>query len=92
MHIYSHMYVFPTTFCIICTQVTQQVYVTEEWVRNSYDQIKAENHSRLEAKKSFGALKEEHAQLSEKLKDSEKVQLSAEVGLKTMERQMEDQR
>ena len=37
-------------------------------------------------------MKEEHAKLSEKLKDSDKVRLSAETGLKTMEKQMEDQR
>ena len=90
MGIYSHMYVFPTTLCIICMQVTQQVYVAEEWVRNSHDQINAETHSRLEIEKSLGALKKEHAKLSEKLKDLDKARLSTEVGLKTMERQMED--
>ena len=37
-------------------------------------------------------MKEEHAQLFEKLKDSDKAWLSAEAGLKTMERQTEDQR
>ena len=36
-------------------------------------------------------MKEEHAQLFEKLKDSDKARLSAKAGLKTMERQMEDQ-
>ena len=77
--------------CTTYIQVTQQVYVAKEWVRNSHDQIKVETHSRLEVEKSLGALKEEHAQLFEKLKDSDKVQLSTEAGLKTMERQMEDQ-
>ena len=90
MCIYSHMYVFPTTLCIICMQVTQQVYVAEEWVRNSHDQINAETHSHLEIEKSLGALKEAHAKLSEKLKDLDKAWLSAKAGLKTMERQMED--
>ena len=54
-------------------QVTQQVYVTEEWVRNSYNLVKAETHSRLEVEKALGALKEKHAQLSEKFKESNKV-------------------
>ena len=80
------------TLCITYMQVTQQVYVVEEWVRNSNDQVKAETHSCLEVEKAFKALKEEHAQLSEKFKDSDKMWLSAEAGLKTMERQMEDQR
>ena len=72
MRIYSHMYEFPMTLCIICMQAIQQVYVADEWVRNSYDKIKAETHSCLEVEKFLGALKEEHTQLSEKLKDSDK--------------------
>ena len=92
MRIYSHMCIFPTTLCIICSQATQQVYVAEEWVRNSHDQINVETHSCLEVEKSLGALKEEHAKLSEKLKDSDKLWLSVEASLKTTEKQMEDQR
>ena len=59
---------------------------------NSHDKIKAEAYSHLEVKKAFEALKEEHAQLSEKFKESDKARLSVEAGLKTMERQMEDWR
>ena len=92
MHIYLHMCIFPTTLCIICSRATQQVYVAEEWVRNSHDQINVETHSCLEVEKSLGALKEEHAKLSEKLKDLDKLRLSAKVSLKTTEKQMEDQR
>ena len=72
-------------------QITQQVYVAKEWVRNSHDEVKAEVQSRLEVEKALGALKEEHAQLSEKFKESDKAKLSAEASLKTMERQMKDQ-
>ena len=72
--------------CTTYIQVTQQVYVVEEWVRNSNDQMKAETHSRLEVEKALGALKEEHAQLSKKFKDLDKARLSVEAGLKTMER------
>ena len=73
-------------------QLTQQVYVAEEWVKNARDEVKAEANSRLEVEKALEALKEEHAQLSEKLKEANKAHLSAEVGLKSMERQIEDQR
>ena len=73
-------------------QITQQVYVAKEWVRNSYDEVKAEVQSRLAVEKALGALKEEHAQLSEKFKESDKAKLSAEASLKTMKRQMKDQR
>ena len=78
--------------CTTYIQVTQQVYIAKEWVRNFNDQIKAKSHSRYEVEKAHRASKEEHAQLSEKFKDLDKVRLSAKVGLKTMERQMEDQR
>ena len=83
MHIFDH-------FAIVM-QLTQQVYVAEEWVRNARDKVKAEAHSHFEVEKALGALNEEHAQLSEKLKEANKACLSAEASLKTTERQMEDQ-
>ena len=41
-------------------QVTQQIYVAKEWVRNARDKVKVEAHSRFEVEKALGALKEEH--------------------------------
>ena len=52
-------------------QVTQQVYVTEEWVQNANNKFEAESHSRREVEKALGTLKEEKTQLAEKLKVSE---------------------
>ena len=78
------------TLCTNYIQVTQQVYVAKEWVRNSNDQIKAETHSHLEVEKALGALREEYVKLSERFKDSDKVRLSTEASLKTMEKKMED--
>ena len=83
MHIFDHS--------AIVIQLTQQVYVAEEWVKNAHDEVKAEAHSCFEVEKALGALKEEHAQLFEKLKEANKARLSAKAGLKTTERQMEDQ-
>ena len=77
----------------LCTnyiQVTQQVYIAKEWVKNSNDQIKAKTHSHLEVEKALGALKEEYVKLSKRFKDSDKARLSAEASLKTMEKKMED--
>ena len=45
-------------------QVTQQIYVAEEWVRNARDEVKAEAHSCLKAEKALGALKQEQTELS----------------------------
>ena len=66
--------------------------MAKEWVKNTCDEVKIEAHSHIEVEKALGAFKEEHAQLSEKLKEANKARLSTEAGLKTTERQMEDQR
>ena len=60
--------------------------MVEEWVQNAHNEVRAEAHSCLEVEKALGALKEEHAQLSENFKESDKAKLSAEASLKTMER------
>ena len=79
------------TPCATYMQITQQVYIANEWIRNSHDEVKAKAHSRFEVEKALEALKEEHAQLSEKLKETDKAQLSVKAGLKTVERQVDDQ-
>ena len=50
-------------------QVTQQVYVAEEWVRNAHNKAEAESHSRREVEKALEALKEEHMAMGNKLKE-----------------------
>ena len=82
MHAFDHS--------IIVMQLTQQVYVAEEWVRNARDEVRAETDSRLEVEKTLGALKEEHAQLAKKSMEADKVRQSAEAGLKTTKRQIKD--
>ena len=42
---------------VIFMQVTQQVFVAEEWVKATRNQVRAEAHSYAEAEKSLGALK-----------------------------------
>ena len=63
-------------------QVTQQVYVAEDWVQNAHNKFDAEAQSRREVEKT---------QLAEKLKAAESARQSAEAGLKTIEAQAEDQ-
>ena len=77
---------------VVFVQVTQQVFVTKEWVRDAHNEANAEALSRADVEKSLGALKQEQVELSEKLKEADKARLSAETGLKTVERQAEDQR
>ena len=66
--------------------------MAEEWVRNARDEVNAEAHSRANAERPFGALKEKHAELTRKLKEAKNARLSAEAGLKTTEAQAKDQR
>ena len=63
-------------------QVTQQIFVAEEWVKNSLDEVNAEVQSRLVVKIVVGVLRLEKESLSEKVKEAIKARDSAEAGLK----------
>ena len=66
--------------------------MVEEWVRDACNEANVEALSRANVEKSLGVLKQEQAELSEKLKVADQARLSAETGLKTVERQAEDLR
>ena len=91
---------FPTFFfffylddsSVIFMQVAQQIFVAEEWVRNARKEANVVDLARADVEKSLGALKQEQVELSEKLKEADQACRSAEAGLKTVERQAEDQR
>ena len=67
------------------------MFVAEEWVHDARNEANAEALSHADVEKSLGALKQEQVELSEKLKVTDQARLSAEVGLKTVERQADDQ-
>ena len=77
---------------MIFGQITQQVFVVEEWYRDARKRADAEALSRAEIKKTLGAIKQEQYELTEKLKEAQSARLSTEAGLKTAEKQAEDQR
>ena len=66
--------------------------MAKEWVRNARDEVNVKAHSWANAKRALGALKEEHAELTKKLREVESTHLCAEASLKTTEAQAEDQR
>ena len=68
--------------------MAQQVFVAEEWVRDACNEANAEALPCADVEKSLGALKQEKAKLSEKLKVVDQARLSAKAGLKIMERQV----
>ena len=73
-------------------QITQQVFVVEEWYHDIRKQADAEALTRADVKKSLGVARQEQIELSEKLKVADQARSSAEAGLKTAERQAKDQR
>ena len=66
--------------------------MADEWDCDARNEANTKPFSRADVEKSLEALKQEQAELSEKLKEANKARLSAEVDLKTVERQAEDQR
>ena len=73
-------------------QITEQVFVAEQWCRENRKLADVEALSRAEVEKALEALKQEHYELFEKLKEAKLGRKSAEVGLKTAKKQVKDQR
>jgi len=73
-------------------QITQQIFVVEEWVKNYREELNTEVQSRLAAEKAAGAPRLEKERLGKEIKEAFKAQDSAEAGLKTTTKQAEDMR
>ena len=71
-------------------QVTQQIFVAEEWAKNSREELDAEVQSRLAVEKAAGAFKLEKERLNKEIKEAFKAGDSVETGLKTTTKQAED--
>ena len=71
-------------------QITQQVYVAEDWVKSARSEARAAFDARSEVDVELGALKENYSKMAEQLKEAVRARNSAEVGLKTTEKQFED--
>ena len=77
---------------VISIQVTQQVYVVEDWVRSATNSLNAEVQNRHDVEKALGVANHEKTQLAEKLKVIENGRKRTEAGSKSAEAQAEDQR
>ena len=53
---------------MIFRQITQQVFVAEEWYHEANNRTDAEAFTRTNVEKSLGVVKQEQLELSEKLK------------------------
>ena len=75
---------------VISMQVTQQVYVAEDWVRSTNNNLNVEIQNWHDVEKALGMANHEKTQLAKKLKVAESTQKSIEAGLKNAEAQAED--
>ena len=64
--------------------------MAEEWVKNSCGETRIALDARAEAEAQLGALKEKQAKMAEQVKEALRARDSAETGLKTTEKQVED--
>ena len=76
----------------IFMQVTQQVYVAKDWVRNANNKFEIEAQTRHDVEKALSTANHKKTQLAEKLKATENARQSIEAGLKNAEAQAEDRR
>ena len=79
IYIYDMSNAFLTTM-VISSQVTQQVYVAEDWVRSATANLNAEIQNRYDLEKALGIANHDKTQLAEKLKVTENGRKSAEAG------------
>ena len=66
--------------------------MAENWVSDVRNEARAAFDSRSEVEVELGALKEKQSKLAEQMKEAVRVRDSAEAGLKTTEKQVDDLR
>ena len=64
--------------------------MAEEWVKNSRSETRVALDARDATEAQLGALKDKQAQMAKQVKEALRQKDSAEAGLKTTERQVED--
>ena len=77
---------------VILVQAIQEVYVVEEWVKDTQNEARAEANLRAKTNKALGAMKHENQELVSKLTAKERARRSADARLKNVRDQAEDQR
>ena len=73
-------------------QVSQQLFVAEEWAKKAREDLHAEAQSRNSAEKVAGVLRLERDRLNNEVKEAQKARASTDAGLKTITKQAEDLR
>ena len=73
-------------------QVTQQIFVAEEWAKKAREDLNSEAQSCLAAEMAASDLRQGKDRLSSEVKEAQKGRARAEAGLKNTTKQVEDLR
>ena len=83
---------FNRVFVSFWAQVTQQIFVAEEWAKKAREDLHREAQSRSAVEKTAGDLKHDFDLLNNEIKEMKKAHASAEAGLKNATKQADDLR
>ena len=64
--------------------------MAEDWVKSARSEVRAAFDARSKVEVELGALKENHSKMAEQLQEVVRARDSAELSLKTTEKQFED--
>ena len=67
-------------------QITQQVYVAENWVNDARSEAKVAFDAQSKVEVELGTLKEKQSKLAEQMKEAVRARDSVEAGLKTIKK------
>ena len=67
---------------VIFVQISWEVFIAKEWVKDARNEARVEADLRAEANKSLGAMKQEYQELATQLTAEERARRNVEVGLK----------
>ena len=83
---------FNRVFISFRAQVTQQIFVAEEWAKKAREDLHREAQSRSAAEKTAGDLKQDFDRLNNEIKEVKKAHASVDAGLKNVTKQADDLR
>ena len=93
---YSHASLLLTylieLFLVVFAQAIQEVFTTEEWVKDARNEGRLADNLRMEASKSLTVAEGKSKELALKLATADRDRMSVKAGLRNTEAQMEEQR
>ena len=93
---YSHASLLLTylteLFLVVFAQAIQEVFTTEEWVKDARNEARLADNLRAEASKSLTVVEGKNKELALKLATADRDRMSVKAGLRNTKAQTEEQR